>query len=235
MRNYDPDLYIDLIENSNSQLLINFMEDEKKIISGIKNRSRKNVIDLGAGYGRALSFLKNNYSYYYGIEINESMYNYLNKETQKYKNTQAIHADFSDLNDIITKNKINPNNTVFLLIQNTIGTIEGHHLNILDELKNILCNNSSELIISFFKSTKLSSLGLEMFSGIEAMVGRFDYKSSDLKNGIFKTNTGYEAKWWSNHEINNIIQSFGLNNCKKIYREAYCIFHLNNNKHEVIY
>lgn len=30
MRNYDPDLYIDLIENSNSQLLINFMEDEKK-------------------------------------------------------------------------------------------------------------------------------------------------------------------------------------------------------------
>lgn len=226
MRKYNPEKYIKLVENTNNPLLKQFMEDEKQFVLNINDLQSKTIIDLGAGHGRAINFIKNNFFSYYGIEINEEMYSYLKSNESQYSGVKTINGDITCLRKILEEYEINFDNVLFLLLQNTIGTIEGETQHLLNELRHIMSNNNSELVISFFKSNKLPTLGFEMFCELEEMVGIADKQLCDFSNGIFRSQLGYEAKWWNSIEIKSVLNQIGVKTFSKIDREAYCIYHL---------
>lgn len=225
MRNYTPQQYIELVSKSNLPFLQNYMESEINFLTNICKDERKDLIDLGAGYGRILPSIITHVNFYYGIEINDAMFNELKKRTVKYTNSTAIKGDFTELRNILKNRNVKIGNTRFVLLQNTLGVIEGNLSDLLTELKYTL-SGYSELIISIFKSEKLINYGLEMFTSLLSMVGEPDIEYCDFSKGLFRSKTGYEAKWWSEEEIRNIIKYLNVSIVSKVETEIYAIYQL---------
>lgn len=224
MREYTPQKYIELVTNSSIDYLRDFMNDEKDFL--LKICGGKELVDLGAGYGRIIPFVIPLIDFYYGIDINDSMFLELKNRTNSYNNAKAIKGDFTKLQNIISSEKINTDNSIFVLLQNTLGTIEGSLLNLLEELKALFLNEQVDLIISLFKSEKLEESGIMMFKSLADMVGEPDIDKCDFTEGIFRTKSGYEAKWWSEEEIENIFSYLGASVISSSEKEIYAIYHL---------
>jgi len=231
MRNYDPKKYIKLVENSDFPLLRKFMKDELDFLNR-QIEHKNSIIDLGSGYGRIIPYVKEICNEYWGVEINKLMYNELERRALKTSNIKTINGDITNLGEIISTNNVPKDDSLYLLLQNTIGTIEGDRYSLLKELRILLKYKSAELVISFFKSSYLKTIGLEMFKSISDMVGEPDFSKCDFENGLFVSNTDYVAKWWSDEEIFEIID---LLNAKVVsYKEddEYIIFRLKRKQNE---
>jgi len=231
MRNYDPKKYIKLVENSDFPLLRKFMKDELDFLK--RQIEHKNtIIDLGSGYGRIIPFVKQICDKYWGVEINKLMYNELERRALKSSNIEAINGDITNLRKIISANNVPKDDSLYLLLQNTIGTIEGDRYSLLKELRILLEFKSSELVISFFKSSYLKTIGLEMFKSISDMVGEPDLSKCDFDNGVFVSKTGYETKWWSKKDINEIINLLKAKVISFKETNEYIILQLTHNQNE---
>lgn len=204
MRDYHPETYIELVENSQNPFLLNFMNDEMEFL-GTQMDGWDNIIDLGAGYGRILPIIKNTNRHYFGIEINPNMFAELESRCNQVEHAIAINGDITELDLSLNLNDLLLSNNLFMLLQNTIGTIEGSVDGLLAHLKNLLHGSNSNLIISFFKKEALGTEGIKMFSNLEEMVGEPDLLRSNFAKGQFISKTGYEAKWWSKPEIDHIL------------------------------
>ena len=232
MRKYSAEKYIELVEKSYLPLLKELIETEATLINNIDNLNEKSVIDLGAGYGRIIPVIASNYKSYCGIEINKQMFSELEKRCNKIENCTAIHGDMTNLTSYVDAIQIKEENCLFLLLQNTIGTIEGDLTTLLSQIRIVLENIKNSIVISFFKSSKISTSGLELFAAISDMVGQADLKKCDFDNGFFRSNTGYEAKWWSESEIKMIIKKLSAKVISKIESDAFIIYHLKSNVNE---
>ena len=54
MRKYTAEKYINLVENTDDDILQSYMKAEIDVLSKVKDSKKKTFIDLGAGYGRVL-------------------------------------------------------------------------------------------------------------------------------------------------------------------------------------
>lgn len=225
MRNYCPSKYIELVENSEVPMLMRFMNQELEFLKKVVGNKNKAIIDLGAGYGRIIPFINDSLSYY-GIEINPEMFDVLQKRAKSRKNIFVGNGDITKLTEFINEYQLPKNNVIFTLLQNTVGTIEGDLTSLVYEIKNVLREPSNELIISFFRVGALRKDGINMFKSLSSMVGEPDFSKTNFKSGLFVSNTGYEAKWWSDVEINQFIDNFNPKIVSVVKRNEYFICHL---------
>lgn len=164
---------------------------------------------------------------YYGFELNENMFPELEKRCSGVQNFHAIKEDITNKN--LFNSYLSQKEPTMLLLQNTLGTIEGKWEDVLSNIKSVLSSRKSGLIISLFHAEQLSGFGRQMFKSLEPMVGEFDSFRSDILNGIFISKTGYIAKWWSASEINDILSYLGgrISSYKKT--NYYSIYYLESN------
>lgn len=222
-RNFNAQDYISLVENSSLHVLNNFMKDEIELIMRVPCIKEKTFYDLGAGHGRLIPMVAPVFKNYVGVEINLLMFNELNKRCMNFQNTQVFNTDISKLHNLNFKT----GNNLFVLAQNTIGTIEGEHLKVLESLKNTISKIKGEVIISFFKAEAMNTFGKnELFPELNKMIGDIDIENSNLKKGELITKTGYTSKWWLDDEIKELLSFLDMKLLDKIETSHYSINYL---------
>ncbi len=225
MRNFSYKKYIELIEHSKEPIFRKQMIDEYNEISKIKDAKSKTFIDLGAGHGRILPLISKIGKEVISIEINPNMLPELKKRTSKVSNAKIIVGDMTKLSYLLANEKLS--NPVLLLLQNTIGTIEGSAEDLLFEMKKVANDNKGEIIITFFRSEKLLDWGINiLYPGTSSMVGNPDIKKTDLSKGLFESDTGYTSKWRSKEEIDDLKKFFGGQVINEIWTDYYCTLHI---------
>jgi SAM-dependent methyltransferase len=224
MRKYTAEKYIELVENIDDDILQSHMRAEIEVISKVQNAKNKTFIDLGAGYGRVLPNLVKIAKNVISIELNPSMLIELKKRTKRYKNAIVIEGDICKLSHLLKKANIQK--PVLLLLQNTLGTIEGDYKKVLSEMKLIGKKYNGEIIISLFRQESLKNWGMKLYSKIKEMVGEPDLQKTNFKRGIFVSKTGYTSKWWNSKEINKLKIFLGGEIVNEICTPQFCVIHI---------
>jgi ubiquinone/menaquinone biosynthesis C-methylase UbiE len=223
MRKYTAEKYINLVENTDDDILQSYMKAEIDVLSKVKDSKKKTFIDLGAGYGRVLRELAKIARNVILIEINPNMLEELRKRTKMY-NASVIESDIQQLPKLLKSTDVK--NPVLLLLQNTLGTIEGDYKKVLLGMKEVVQKQKGEIIISLFRQESLRNWGIKMYSKIREMVGEPDLQKTDFREGVFRSKTGYEAKWWSLKEIEKIKNYFGGVVVNEILTPHFVIIHI---------
>ncbi|MBU0906870.1 MAG: methyltransferase domain-containing protein [Nanoarchaeota archaeon] len=224
MRDYKFQDYIDLVEKTKDPVLKKFMDDELAVIRGVKDPGNKTFIDLGAGYGRITKELAEIADSLISIEINPGMLPELKRRSEVHENAKVIEGDITNLSEILTREKlVHP---ILILIQNSLGTIEGSWKKVISEMKRIAAKNRGSIIISFFKSETLGTWGVsDLFSSVSEMTGEPDLEKIDFEKGLFVSKTGYTAKWWGEDEIREVREFFGGRVVNIIDKDNYVVLH----------
>ncbi len=227
MRKYTAEKYIGLVENIDDSILQSHMKAEIDVISKVKDSKNKTFIDLGAGHGRILPDLVRIARNVISIDINPDMLKELERRTRMHVNASVIKGDIQELSKLLKKADVQ--NPVLLLIQNTLGTIEGDYKKVIAEIKTVAKKYKGEIIISLFRQESLKNWGIKMYSKIKEMVGEPDLQKIDFKRGIFISKTGYESKWCNSAEIKGIKKYFGGKLINEIKTPYFCIIHISLN------
>lgn len=222
MRNYKPEKYVKLVEQLPMEDFRKYMEFERKYISSIENAKKRTFIELGAGYGRVIPHIHDKINAYKGIEINSDMYYGLKQMTSKYNNTCGIWGDMIDLPQYFLNDPLV--DCVVMLLQNTLGTIEGEISDLEKGIKKFFKNRSGDLVISVLKAESLSTFGVEFYKAIKPICGEIDYEKCDFEKGLFISKTGYTSQWWTKNQINDFLHKLDAN-----------IIHIEESKHFYIF
>ena len=205
MRDYSADKYTELVENTPDPTLKQFMLDEQEFIEGIADVGTRTLVDLGAGNGRAIPYLANVAREVVAIELNPEMYPELERRSSNFNNVRAIQGDFLELGKILPKNVHIP---VFLILQNSLGTIEGgESLYALEIVKSEASRIGGSIVLSLFRQPALKDWGVGMYGTLTDMVGNVDVAKSNFDKGLLITDTGYTSKWWTDSDIIKLKES----------------------------
>lgn len=222
MRSYKADLYLKLVENTDNLMLKHYMNEELSFILSINDLANAEVIEIGAGYGRLMNRLHNKCKSYTGIEINPDMYWAL--KSKMASNSKVVNQDiFKFLADFSVSDE---HRTIFIIAQNTLGTLEGDYSELLKLLKQQTRQGSFELILSFFNAPALNKEGVSIYKEIEKMVGKIDFEKTNFTDGVFVSTTGYTSKWWKEDEIADILKKFGAVVVKEKREKLFTLLHL---------
>jgi SAM-dependent methyltransferase len=226
MREYTFEKYINATERHPNPILKKQMDTELKIINSVISPKKKTFIDMGAGHGRLTPNLAPIARNVISVEINPDMLPELNRRSSRFNNSIVVIGDMTKLSSLLEKRDvINP---VLLLVQNTIGTIEGSPKKVLSEMKKVATKYKGEIIISFFRSESLKSWGLKLYSSstLKVMVGESDMTKNDFKKGLFVSKTGYTSQWRNKEEIEQIKSFFGAKVLHEIWTDEWCVLHI---------
>ena len=224
MRKYTAEQYIKLVEKIDDPILQSHMKAEIEVISKVKDSEIKTFIDLGAGHGRILPDLAKIARNVISIEINPDMLVELKRRTKMYNNASVIEGNMQELSRLLEKSDVQ--NPVLLIIQNTLGTIEGDYKKVLSEMKTVAKRYKGEVILSFFRHEALKDWGIKLYSTIKEMVGEPDLEKTDLEKGLFISKTDYTAKWWTLAEIEEIKDFFDGKVVKEVLAPNFAIIHI---------
>lgn len=227
MRSYTDKQYIKLVENIDDQILQSMMKKEIEIIKQVKNSKEKTFIDLGAGHGRLTPILGEIAKNIISIEINPNMLNELKRRNSKFDNSEIILGDITKLSQELKEKELQ--NPVLLLIQNTLGTIEGKWKKVLEEMKKVAKDNEGEIIISFFRVESLKNWGAKLYTKTKEMTGEVNMDKTNFQKGEMITSTGYTSKWRSKEEIKEIINFLDGELIKDFWTDNWVILHINFN------
>ena len=224
MRNFKPRLYKDLFDEWDDPVIQAHMADECKLIDLIKNKAGKAFIDLGAGHGRILPKIASLGKNVISIEINPEMFEILKVKSSRFKNSTAVLGDMTKLESILRKLSISK--PVLLLLQNTLGTIEGDYSRVLSQIAKIARQYHGEVVISLYRQQALKDWGLMSYYHGQEMNGEPDLTKTYFAKGIFISKTGYTSKWWTDKEIEKIKTLLQGRLSEEIVTDTYWIFHL---------
>ncbi|MEC8339836.1 MAG: methyltransferase domain-containing protein [Nanoarchaeota archaeon] len=225
MRTYTDKEYIELVEKTSEPILQKQISLEIKEILDVKNSNEKTFIDLGAGHGRVLPTLSKVARDVISVEINPKMIPELEKRSREFENAKMIVGDLTELSKVLENETLKK--PVLLLLQNTLGTIEGDWEKVLLEMKKVAENNFGEIIISLFCSEELSSWGVSsLYPSIAKMIGNPDLEKTDFENGLFVSESGYTSKWRSREEIESIKEFFQGELVREISTKEFKILHI---------
>jgi hypothetical protein len=135
------------------------------------------------------------------IEINLEMYQGLKQNASALTNVRTIRGDFFKLDELLPDHINLP---VFLILQNTLGTLEGGEADeVAKVVKQEAINRNGELVLSLLRQPALRGWGISMYKRLAPMVGNVDMDRSDFQEGLLITDTNYTSKWWTDEDINN--------------------------------
>ena len=144
----------------------------------------------------------------------------LTKISGRYVNSEAIGADALNLPSILNHTDIV--RPVFLILENTLGTIEGDYKKLLD----IVCDQArirgGELVLSLFRQQALSPWGISMYKTMVDMIGEPDLKQTNIEGGLYVSKTGYLSKWWSDDDV-RVLKNLGFVVAESHAEEYYLI------------
>lgn len=183
-----------------------YMQKELEFIARIPDSRSRTFIDLGAGYGRLEDSLSKLAREVVAIELIDDMYQELDKRAERLPNVIATQADITNLEQSLKGFILNE--PVFLVLQNTLGVIDGDIQNFLRQLKTYAKANNGEIVLSLFRQEDFENWGSGVYEKAEKMVGKVDFNKSDIKRGLITTNTGYTSKWWTQEDVDKLNQDF---------------------------
>lgn len=224
MRQYTDKKYIEATETKPHPILKKHMDAELEVILSVENPREKTFIDLGAGHGRLTKPIARIARNLISIEINKDMLSELRKRSFEFNNAKVIVGDVTNLSEVLKNEGIKK--PVLLLVQNTLGTVEGDWKKVLEEMKEIAQKHRGEIIISFFRQEALKTWGIELYSHISWMAGEPDLDKTDFGKGLFVSKTGYTSKWRSKKEIEEIKKFFNGNVIREISSNEWCVLHI---------
>jgi SAM-dependent methyltransferase len=206
MRNYNAQAYEQLVEHTNDEILQRYMLEEQTFVSNVANPNDRSFVDLGAGNGRAELYLNKTAGDVVAIELNPDMYARLEERADELTVVRPTLGDFLQLTTVLPGFIHRP---VFLMLQNTLGTLEnGNAQQALAVVKQEATNRRGGLILSLLRQPALRSWGVSMYAAMAPMVGNLDMAKTDFDNGLVVTDTGYTSKWWTDNDIANL-RSYG--------------------------
>lgn len=194
--------YGSLVEHTADPRLDNYMQKETAFIEAIPDIKAKTVVDLGAGHGRMIDDLAQAARNVVAIEINADMYKALQERAANHSNATAIRGDVLTLPILLDGQDIEK--PVFVIAQNSLGTLEGNAKALLQTVANVARQHNGELVLSLLRQPALEDWGLNMYKGLESMVGEIDEDQTDTQRGRFISKTGYQSKWWTDSEIEEL-------------------------------
>lgn len=224
MRRYTAEKYFELVENFDDPIFQFWQKTELDVISAVQDSKKKTFIDLGAGYGRVLRNLVEISRNVLAIEINPGMLEELNKRAKKYEKVKVIKGDLQELS--VQMESLDIQSPVLLLLQNTLGTIEGNYRKVLSEMKKVATEYKGEIIISLLRQEALKDFGMKLYGSISPMTGEPDLERTDFETGSFVSKTGYKSKWWISSEIEEIKRNFGGEVINEVRTETFYILHI---------
>lgn len=217
--------YIRVVENSTHPLMKGYEEDELRYLqTQIENSGHKTIIDVGAGYGRVLPHLVHLFRNFIGVEINNQMFDELEKRVQKYSNAQAIKGDADNLYSLLSSSNIA--RPVLVCLQNSFGTWEGDYKKAFLEMRKNAEEKAGEIIVSSWRGELFRDFAIDIYSSLKAVVGKPDSEKSDFSKAIFKSKTGYVSKWWLPEEREEIKKLLGGKTVREILGTPYFIIHV---------
>lgn len=204
MRSYTAEQYQSLVEQTSDPKLQHYMNQERAFIARTPGAPRRTFVDLGAGHGRLVDDLAQLGHNVIALEINPDMYRGLVERAERWPNVLPVLGDILELAPLLeTKTLVQP---VFLILQNSLGTIEGDYRKVLRVVRAQMERLGGELVLSLLRQRALPGWGLGMYEPLEDMVGAVDPTATDIARGAFVTQTGYTSKWWSDTEIEQFQQ-----------------------------
>ena len=199
MNNFDPQKYEKLIENSTDKILQSHMAAEKESINKIfKYSNATTAVDLGSGYGRLIPHLAFLFHRVIAVELDLKMSSELQK---RFDNADDIHIVQDNMIRYLN-NSPHEESCLYLIAQNTLGTIDGSKTDVLDAIGRKLINKKSHAVISLFKSSALPTWGSKFYNDIAEMSGPFG--NIDTENSVYKSQSGYISHWFTDDEINSM-------------------------------
>jgi SAM-dependent methyltransferase len=199
MRNYTAESYKELVADIDDEILQRFMSAEHEFIRGVEDSEKRTFVDLGAGYGRVVPFLSFISRDVVAIEINPEMFRGLEETASKLPNVTAIKGDFLLIDRLLPQDLARP---VFLILQNSLGTIEGGDgTQLVDIVAREAAKRNGSLVLALLRQPALRDWGVSMYGKLEPMVGKVDMDKSDFEEGLMVTDTGYTSKWWTDEDI----------------------------------
>jgi SAM-dependent methyltransferase len=203
MRDYTAEKYKELVEEIDDEKLQAYMQAEQEFIAATPNAKQKTFVDLGAGHGRVEPVLSSVAGNVVAIEINPDMFRGLQANAAALPNVEAVQGDILELPKLLSERQVV--NPVFLILQNSLGTIEGDYREVLRAVSDQAKERQGEFILSFLRQQALKGWGEQMYGKLEDMVGKVDEEATDFEAGEFRTNTGYTSKWWRDSDIIEVL------------------------------
>lgn len=217
--------YIDLVENGSDPGLLEWEAAEiHYLTTKIDSPQDKTFIDVGAGYGRVLPHLARIAKKVIAVEIDENLGRTLQERAGEFANCVVIMGDGSQLGKLLEKQEYPK--PVVLSLQNTLGPWKGDRYSAVDEMRKVAEPKHGEVIVSIFRREAIESWGLEMYHSIAGLLGEYDPTTSDLKNGVFRTKTGYESYWFSAEDREAIKKRLGGSVFGEIITDNFHLFHI---------
>jgi SAM-dependent methyltransferase len=133
MRDYTAEKYRSLVEETRDPRLRNFMDKELAFIARVPHAQRRTFVDLGAGHGRVVGDLAQLGGNVIAIEINPDMYRGLAERAASFPNVKTVCGDILELGHLLEDETIVQ--PVFLILQNSLGTIEGDYGELLSVVR----------------------------------------------------------------------------------------------------
>lgn len=127
------------------------------------------------------------------------MFTGLEEVAGHFSNVTAIKGDMLQLDTLLEGKYLE--RPIFLILQNSLGTIEGAYEQALQVAADEARRRNGELVLSLLRAGVLQSQGLDMYASLRDMVGEVDMERTDLEKGLFVSTTGYTSKWWTDEEI----------------------------------
>ena len=216
--------YINLVENTQNPILKAYEQAELDYISSIPDLSRKTVIDVGAGYGRVLPHIAPPITRnVIAVEINDEMFQELQKRTAKFSNAVAVKGDANKLSNILTGcDLVNP---VLVCLQNSIGTWEGDYKKAIEEMGKVAKEKHGEVIISAWRGELFKDYAVKIYSAI-SFIGEPDLERTNFDRGIYVGKSGYKVYWWSPEQREEILRMLGGRKVNEVLGTPFFILHV---------
>ena len=226
MQNMEAPLIYDWSAEKYGRLVPNqikeFINAELNCLSAIKNLKRRTVIDVGAGYGRTLPNIAPKVKNLIAVEINQAMFDELERRSQQYKNVTAIQGDANELTSLLKG--IDVTSPILICFQNSLGTWEGDSTKAMAEMRNYAQQRNGDVIISVFLQKALRTKGIDLYTSISDLTGLPDLHTTDFEKGVFRSETGYVSRWRTDQEIKSISELLG-GKVRKIEGPYFTILH----------
>lgn len=222
MRKFEAEKYKRLVEEWDDPVIQRHEEDEIKLIKNIRDSKQRTFIDLGAGYGRVLPKTAEIAGNVIAIEINPNMYNELEKRALHYENVEVVLGDIIHLETLLKEKDVRE--PVLLVLQNTLGTIEGNYRDVLEQMRLVVEKYQGDVVLSLYRQQALRGWGIMTYEHGQEMNGEPDLEKTDFNKGFFISKTGYTSKWWTDEEIEGFKSFFGGKLLQQIKEDQYWIF-----------
>ncbi len=217
---WNPELYRALNYSYRDKMFRMLHSDEMGLLSSIAGMG-KTLVELGAGYGRAIDESSMRYGKTIAIELDSAMHQYLSQKYSGRKDIKVIKGDATKLRELTPKAE----RPVVTILQNSLGTWAGDWRKALREAIAFAKENSGEVVLSLFMRESLPTWGLSLYNYFAPLVGEYDAENSRLERGDFATKAGYHNHWWGRGERRAIKKLFSGAKVSIKSTEQYWILH----------